>query len=192
MPLACRPRSKSDAAPSQRQDASPTRASADEVCSTAARFPNFARDWDAYLADPLDDVDEDASSPVPAPVGRPSTPHNPGPLTRVRRFLSVRVCQPTRKLEVEPEDTAPRSRPAAALDIDFACPGEDYHMGACCAPWSLYIPRAPSCLVGPAISRPHDTMISRSRPHDLMTFDFLSSLPLPQRLIHELLPYAPP
>jgi hypothetical protein len=51
---------------------------------------------------------------------------------------------------------------------------------------------ATSCLVGPAISRPHDTMISRSRPHDLMTFDFLSSLPLPQRLIHELLPYAPP
>jgi hypothetical protein len=51
---------------------------------------------------------------------------------------------------------------------------------------------ATSCLVGPAISRPHDAMISRSRPHDLMTFEFLSSLPLPQRLIYELLPYAPP
>jgi hypothetical protein len=143
MPLARRLRSKSDAAPSQRQDTRPTRASAEEVRSTAARFPNFARDWDAYLADPVDDVDEDASPPGPAPVGRPSTPHNPGPLTRVRCFLSVRVRQPARKPEAEPEHAAPRSRPAAALDIDFACPGEHYHAGACCAPWSLYMPRAP-------------------------------------------------
>jgi hypothetical protein len=143
MPLARRPRSKSDAALSQRQDALPARASEDEVRSVAARFPNFARDWDAYLADPLNDMDEDASPPVPAPVRLSPTPTNPGPLTRVRRFLSVRVRQPTREPEAEPEHAAPRSRPAAALDIDFACPGEDYHAGACCASWSLYMPRAP-------------------------------------------------